>query len=46
VYVNPLDRWNKTPLDDAIRCGHTTVVSILKEHGAKLHEELPRIKQL
>jgi glutaminase len=41
IDVNPLDRWNNTPLDDANRCGHMTVVSLLKEYGAKTRSELP-----
>lgn len=40
--VNPLDRWGNTPLDDAMRCGHATIVSLLKEYGAKSQSELPK----
>ncbi len=35
VDVNALDRWQNTPLDDAVRNDNQAVVSILKEHGAK-----------
>jgi len=42
VEVNPLDRWDNTPLDDAVRANHSSVVSILKEYGAKSQSELPK----
>jgi len=31
--VNPIDRWSGTPLDDAIRHGHSEAVKILKQKG-------------
>jgi glutaminase len=39
VDVNPIDRWGNTPLDDAERHGHDSVISVLSEHGGKRHEE-------
>jgi glutaminase len=35
VNVNPVDRWGKTPLDDAMMQGHAPVISLLEEHGGK-----------
>eukprot|EP00005_Dracoamoeba_jomungandri_P007280 CAMPEP_0174264124 /NCGR_PEP_ID=MMETSP0439-20130205/21398_1 /TAXON_ID=0 /ORGANISM="Stereomyxa ramosa, Strain Chinc5" /LENGTH=470 /DNA_ID=CAMNT_0015349851 /DNA_START=163 /DNA_END=1572 /DNA_ORIENTATION=- len=35
AFVNPLDRWNNTPLDEAVREGHKTTVKILREAGAR-----------
>lgn len=32
--ANIVDRWGGTPLDDALRCEHTSVVSYLKSRGA------------
>ena len=34
--VNPVDRWDGTPLTDAIRHKHIQVQELLREHGAKL----------
>lgn len=39
IDVNPIDRWKNTPLDEAIRGDHSSVVSILKEYGAKTQQE-------
>ncbi len=33
VNINPIDRWGKTPLDDAEMQGHPGAVSMLSEHG-------------
>ena len=35
VNVNPTDRWGNTPLDDALRKEHSSLVSMLTEHGGK-----------
>jgi glutaminase len=35
VNINPLDRWGKTPLDDADMQGHQGASSLLAEHGGK-----------
>lgn len=35
VADSPLDRWGNSPLDDALRGGHTEVARILREHGAQ-----------
>lgn len=34
VEVCPLDRWNRTPLDDALKYGHEDLVLYLKKIGA------------
>ncbi len=39
VDVNPVDRWGNTPLDDAVRHDHQTIIVVLAEHGGKRHEE-------
>ncbi len=33
--VNPVDRWGRTPLDDAIRHGHGTVAGLLRAGGGE-----------
>ena len=33
--VSPVDRWGGTPLDDAVREGHTKVSEYLRSHGAQ-----------
>lgn len=35
VNINPVDRWGKTPLDDAEMQGHQGAVSMLSEHGGQ-----------
>jgi glutaminase len=35
VNINPLDRWGKTPLDDAEMQGHQGASSLLAEHGGQ-----------
>lgn len=35
VNVNPVDRWENTPLDDAYKYGYTQIVSILQRKGAQ-----------
>jgi ankyrin repeat protein len=35
VNVNPLDRWGKTPLDDAIAARHEQAASLLSERGGQ-----------
>jgi glutaminase len=35
VHVNPLDRWGKTPLDDAELQGHQQAASLLSERGGE-----------
>jgi ankyrin repeat protein len=34
VRINPTDRWNGTPLSDAIRGNHEDIVSFLRSHNA------------
>lgn len=36
VNVNALDRFNRTPLEDAMRGEHSLVASLLVKHGAKV----------
>ena len=38
--VNPIDRWNSTPLDDAYRHEHPTIVEQLESHGAERSEAI------
>ena len=38
--VSPMDRWNHTPLDDAITEGHSLVAKRLRDEGALTGEEL------
>jgi hypothetical protein len=38
VPVNPLDRWKRTPLEDALRGEHIDCVNTLREHGGKIYE--------
>ena len=33
--ASPVDRWNGTPLDDAMRSGHAPVVAYLRAKGAE-----------
>ena len=33
--INQVDRWGGRPLDDASRHGHTAVIELLQQHGAK-----------
>ena len=35
VAVNPTDRWNSTPLDDAIKYNRTEIIEYLKQHKAQ-----------
>lgn len=35
VADSPLDRWGNSPLDDALRGGHSEVAKVLREHGAQ-----------
>lgn len=34
VPINDLDRWRRTPLDDAMVFGHEALAKYLSEHGA------------
>jgi len=34
VWVNALDRWGQTALDEAVNNGHQDIVTLLKKHGA------------
>ena len=38
VFVNPVDRWQGTPLSDAIRGGHLTVAKLLRDNAATQKE--------
>lgn len=44
VDVNPTDRWGNTPLDDAIREKHSSIDSVLREHGGLSKVEIKRKK--
>ncbi len=45
VDVNPVDGWGNTPLDDAIKHKHSSIISMLKEHGAEQRANLPAATQ-
>ena len=34
VPVNHMDRWSKTPLDEAVKFGHDRLAGFLRQHGA------------
>lgn len=40
VAVSPLDRWEHTPLDDAIRQKHEALASMLREHGGLRRDQI------
>lgn len=42
VNINPVDRWGKTPLDDAETQAHQGAVSMLSEHGGKRQSGLTK----
>jgi glutaminase len=42
VNINPIDRWGKTPLDDADMQGHQGAVSMLSEHGGQRQSTLTK----
>ena len=35
VDVNPVDRWENTPIDDAFKYGHQQIVVFLQRKGAQ-----------
>merc|ERR1712038_270436 len=44
--VNAKDRWNGTPLDDAVRSNNKDVMNYLVENGAKTGDERDVVKRL
>ena len=38
--INPLDRWGRTPFDDAITNNHSDIVDLLAQNGGKTGDEI------